>query len=50
MGNRATQNGVAVEKANLVQRAKEDDLILAFGSLSYLGDLVREVHLRKENI
>ncbi|MCI8597645.1 MAG: bifunctional folylpolyglutamate synthase/dihydrofolate synthase [Lachnospiraceae bacterium] len=30
--------------------AKEDDLILAFGSLSYLGDLVREVHLRKENI
>ena len=27
MGNRATQNGVAVEKANLVQRAKEDVLL-----------------------
>ena len=27
MGNRAIQNGVAVENANLVQRAKEDVLL-----------------------
>ena len=28
--------------------AGEDDLILAFGSLSYLGDLIREVRMGKE--
>ena len=38
--------------ADAVKRARayagEDDLILAFGSLSYLGDLIRQVRMRKQ--